>query len=115
MELSRYCWRILRVALGSCARHRQSTEGRLPGLGTWRIGKPRSDPEQIHRRSRHEMMQMGFGETDIPRATEVTDPDALRDGSFNARTRGVRFLKLVGGLALPGGLERFVLFARAYR
>ena len=84
------------------------------GPGTRYFGKPRPDSEQIHRRSGREMLQVGLGEPQVPRTPQVADPDPLRQRAFDARPYRVRFLELVRGLALPGGLERFVLGSRAY-
>ena len=59
------------------------------------------------------MLQVSFGQTDITRGADISDPDSLRKGAFYPSPLFVLSLEGLGVLALPGQFQHLELVLRA--
>ena len=71
--------------------------------------QPGDDTDYIDRRSNAEMLQMRFGQTNIPRAAHAKGPYSLRHRGFDAFSQSILASKGRCLLPLAGSLERFML------
>ena len=74
------------------------------------VGEPIRETHQVDCHRSANVLQVRFGQTDIPGPTKSQPPSALRDSSFNPGTLCISLFELGRCLVLAGLLQSDVCF-----
>ncbi len=83
-------------------------KGRDACFGVRRPRQPFTDPDGIHGGRHQQVLEMRFGQSNVPGSPHVTPSDRLRNDAFNARLFGRQLLIAPCLLTITSRLKRFM-------